>query len=51
MEPTIYLFFNGTGLEAMRHDARTLGSEISGVVRNAETRRMRKAACPAPIIS
>jgi PhnB protein len=36
MEPTIYLFFNGSCLEAMSHYAETLGAEIGGVFRNAD---------------
>lgn len=36
MEPTIYLFFNGTCLEAMTHYAQALGGEIKAVFRNAD---------------
>ncbi len=36
MEPTIYLFFNGTCLEAMTHYTETLGGEVGGVFRNAD---------------
>jgi PhnB protein len=36
MEPTIYLFFNGTCLEAMTHYADVLGGEIGDVFRNAD---------------
>lgn len=36
MEPTIYLFFKGNCLEAMRHYAETLGGEITGIFRNAD---------------
>ncbi|MGR0186596.1 VOC family protein [Azospirillum aestuarii] len=36
MEPTIYLFFNGTCLEAMTHYAETLGGEIVYVFRNGD---------------
>ncbi len=36
MEPTIYLFFKGTCLEAMTHYAETLGGEIENVFRNAD---------------
>ncbi|MBE9637288.1 VOC family protein [Salipiger mangrovisoli] len=36
MEPTIYLTFNGTCLEAMRHYEKTLGGEITGIFRNSD---------------
>ncbi|KAA0680846.1 VOC family protein [Azospirillum brasilense] len=36
MEPTIYLFFNGTCLEAMTHYAETLGGEVVYVFRNGD---------------
>ncbi|MDQ2102126.1 VOC family protein [Azospirillum isscasi] len=36
MEPTIYLFFNGTCLEAMTHYAATLGGEVLYVFRNGD---------------
>ncbi|KEJ97474.1 PhnB protein [Pseudosulfitobacter pseudonitzschiae] len=36
MEPEIYLFFKGNCLEAMRHYAKVLGGEITGVFRNAD---------------
>jgi len=36
MEPTIYLFFDGTCLEAMRFYEQALGGEITGIVRNAD---------------
>lgn len=36
MEPTIYLFFNGNCLEAMRFYAETLGGEITGIFRNGD---------------
>lgn len=36
MEPTIYLFFNGTCLEAMTRYAEVLGGEIGGIFRNAD---------------
>lgn len=36
MEPTIYLFFKGTCMEAMTHYAETLGGEVTAVVRNAD---------------
>lgn len=36
MEPTIYLFFNGTCYEAMNHYAETLSGEIEFVFRNGD---------------
>ena len=36
MEPTIYLTFNGTCLEAMRFYEQTLGGEITGIFRNSD---------------
>ncbi|WP_188261515.1 VOC family protein [Azospirillum tabaci] len=36
MEPTIYLFFNGTCLEAMTHYAETLGGKVVYVFRNGD---------------
>ena len=36
MEPTMSLFFNGNYLEAMSHDAETLGGEVGVVDRNAK---------------
>ncbi|KAA0682377.1 VOC family protein [Roseomonas genomospecies 6] len=36
MEPTIYLNFNGTCLEAMTHYAETLGGEVAYVFRNGD---------------
>ena len=36
MEPTVYLFFPGTCLEAMEHYAKALGGRIEGVFRNAD---------------
>ena len=36
MEPSIYLFFKGNGLEAMTHYAEVLGGEINGDFRNAD---------------
>ena len=36
MEPTLYLFFPGTCLEAMTHYAQVLGGEIGAVFRNAD---------------
>lgn len=36
MEPTIYLYFNGDCLEAMRFYEKTLGGEITGIFRNAD---------------
>ncbi|MFC5356188.1 VOC family protein [Azospirillum himalayense] len=36
MEPTIYLFFNGTCLEAMTHYAEILGGEVVYVFRNSD---------------
>ncbi|MAZ14953.1 MAG: bleomycin resistance protein [Ahrensia sp.] len=36
MEPTIYLYFNGTCLEAMTFYAETLGGEITGVFKNSD---------------
>lgn len=36
MQPTIYLFFKGSCLEAMTHYADTLGGEVLGVFRNAD---------------
>jgi len=36
MEPTLYLYFNGNCLEAMRFYAETLGGEITGVFRNSD---------------
>ncbi|PVB60067.1 VOC family protein [Labrenzia sp. 011] len=36
MEPTIYLFFNGTCLEAMTHYAEVLGGTIGYVFRNGD---------------
>lgn len=36
MEPTIYLFFNGTCLEAMTHYADVLGGEVGDVMRNGD---------------
>lgn len=36
MEPTIYLLFNGTCLEAMTHYAETLGGEVVYVFRNGD---------------
>ncbi|MGP1395899.1 MAG: VOC family protein [Inquilinaceae bacterium] len=36
MQPTLYLFFNGTCLEAMTRYAETLGGQIEAVFRNAD---------------
>ncbi|RMC30574.1 VOC family protein [Paracoccus alkanivorans] len=36
MQPTIYLFFRGSCLEAITHYAETLGGEITGVFRNGD---------------
>jgi PhnB protein len=36
MEPTVYLYFNGNCLEAMRHYEKVLGGEITGVFRNGD---------------
>lgn len=36
MEPTVYLNFDGTCLEAMTFYAQTLGGEVTGVFRNAD---------------
>ncbi|MGJ3261777.1 MAG: VOC family protein [Salinarimonas sp.] len=36
MQPTIYLFFDGRCLEAMRHYADVLGGTIESVFRNAD---------------
>ena len=36
MEPTIYLYFKGNCLEAMRFYETTLGGEITGIFRNAD---------------
>lgn len=36
MEPTVYLYFNGNCLEAMRFYAETLGGEITGLFRNGD---------------
>ncbi|WP_370320231.1 VOC family protein [Oricola sp.] len=36
MEPTIYLYFDGTWLEAMTFYAETLGGEINGVFKNSD---------------
>lgn len=37
MEPTIYLNFNGNCLEAMNFYAETLGGEVFGIFRNADS--------------
>ena len=37
MEPTVYLYFNGTCLEAMTFYAETLGGEITGVFKNSDS--------------
>ncbi|WP_380058236.1 VOC family protein [Falsihalocynthiibacter sp. SS001] len=36
MEPTIYLFFNGNCLEAMKHYAETLNGEVGGIFLNKD---------------
>jgi PhnB protein len=36
MEPTVYLYFNGNCLEAMKFYAETLGGEITGVFKNKD---------------